>query len=79
MVGTRVSSRFRVTTAEIKYGGDKIPCTVRNISTTGAALTMSNLSNRMPTRFNLQIPEYRLTMLCSIVWRRGFQIGAQFE
>jgi len=80
MVGTRANPRFRVTkAAEIEYGGDKIPCTVRNISITGAALTLSNLSNRVPTRFNLKIPEDRLNMPCSIVWRRGFQIGVQFE
>ena len=39
MVETRIAPRLRVAKpAVIEYGGDKIPCTIRDISTTGAAL-----------------------------------------
>ena len=80
MVGTRAHPRFRVAkSAEIEHGGDKIPCTVRNISINGAALTLPDLSIRVPTQFNLQITEDELAIPCSIVWRRGFWIGVQFE
>lgn len=80
MVGTRAHPRFRVIkSAEIEYGGDRIPCTVRDMSISGAALTLEEISARIPTKFNLQIAEDRLTLPCSVVWRRGFRVGVQFE
>lgn len=80
MVGTRANPRFRaMKPAEIEHGGDKISCIVRNISITGAALTFSDMTIRIPNQFNLQIPEDKLAIPCSIVWRRGFWIGVQFD
>jgi hypothetical protein len=37
------------------------------------------LSVRVPPQFNPQIMENQLVLPCSIVWRRGFWIGVQFE
>ena len=38
MVETRIAPRYRVVKpAQIEYGGDEIPCTVRDLSITGAA------------------------------------------
>ena len=80
MVGTRGHPRFRIAkSAEIEHGGDKIPCSVRNISISGAALVLENLAARVPTHFNLLITEDRLTLSCSVVWRRGFWMGVRFE
>ncbi len=80
MVGTRSHRRFRIAkSAEIENGGDKIPCSVRNISNSGAALMLEDLASRVPAHFNLLIPEDGLTLPCSIVWRRGFWIGVQFD
>ena len=80
MVGTRSHPRFRVAkSAEIEHGGDKIPCSVRNISITGAALMLEDLASRVPAHFNLLITEDQLTLPCSVAWRRGFWIGVQFE
>ena len=80
MAGTRAHPRFRLAkSAEIDHGGDKIPCTVRNISISGAALMLEDLASRVPTHFNLLITEDQLTLPCSIVWRRGFWIGARFR
>lgn len=80
MVGTRAHPRFRVIkSAEIEYGGDKIPCTVRDLSKSGAALTLEDITARIPRKFNLQITEDQLTLPCSVVWRRGFRLGVQFE
>ncbi|MFO1110429.1 MAG: PilZ domain-containing protein [Bradyrhizobium sp.] len=80
MVGTRSHPRFRVTkSAEIEHGGDKILCSVRNISITGAALMLEDLSLRVPTHFNLLITEDQLTLPCSVVWRRGFWMGVRFR
>jgi hypothetical protein len=39
MVETRIAPRYRVMKpAKIEYGGNKIACTIRDLSTTGAAL-----------------------------------------
>jgi len=38
--------------AKINYGGDKYPCVVRDISSTGAALEFSDLI-RIPDEFTL--------------------------
>jgi hypothetical protein len=52
MVGTRGHPRFRIAkSAEIEHGGDKIPCSVRNISISGAALVLDDLAGRVPTHF----------------------------
>jgi hypothetical protein len=40
---------------------------------------LEDLASRVPTHFNLLIPEDGLTLPCSIVWRRGFWIGVQFD
>jgi hypothetical protein len=57
MVGTRGHPRFRIAkSAEIEHGGDKIPCSVRNISISGAALVLENLAARVPNA--LQSADY---------------------
>ena len=79
MAGTRAHPRFRVSkSAEIEHGGDKVLCTVRNISISGAALVLEDPGLRVPEQFNLQLTEDRLTLPCSIVWRRGFWVGVRF-
>jgi hypothetical protein len=40
---------------------------------------LEDLASRVPAHFNLLIPEDGLTLPCSIVWRRGFWIGVQFD
>lgn len=80
MLGTREHPRFRVTkSAEIEHGGDKIPCVVRNISMSGAAIMLEDLAARIPTNFNLKLTEDQLTLPCSTVWRRGFWMGVRFR
>ena len=80
MFGTRSHPRFRVAkSAEIEHGGDKIPCSVRNISISGAALILEDLAARVPTQFNLLVTEDQLTLPCTIVWGRGFWMGVRFR
>jgi hypothetical protein len=79
MVETRIAPRLRVVKpAIIEYGGDKTPCTVRDISTTGAAIEVSHAA-KIPPRFILILPEDRLRLLCQVVWRRDFRVGVAFE
>ena len=79
MVETRIAPRHRVNkAAKIEYGGDKIACTIRDISVTGAALEISGI-DRIPTEFMLIVPEDRLKLPCRVVWRREFRIGVAFN
>ena len=79
MVETRVAPRVRVMkAAKINYGGDKHPCVIRDISSTGAALEFSDLI-RIPDEFTLMMPEERLNLSCRVVWRSQYRVGVTFE
>ena len=79
MVETRIAPRHRVKKpAEIDHGGDKIHCTIRDLSITGAALEISN-PTKIPATFTLIVPEDRLKLSCRVVWRRGFRLGVAFD
>ena len=80
MVETRVAPRHRVMKpAKIEHGGLKTPCTIRDISVTGAALEISELNGVVPATFNLILPEEKLKLPCHVVWRREFRIGVAFD
>ena len=79
MVETRIAPRHRVTKpAKIDYGGYKIPCTIRDLSTTGAALEVSD-QKEIPATFTLIVPEDGLKLPCHVIWRRDFRIGIAFD
>jgi hypothetical protein len=80
MVETRIAPRYRVSKpARIDYGGDKTPCTIRDLSVTGAALELSDPSATIPSAFTLIVPEDKLKLPCRVVWRRGFKMGVTFD
>jgi len=77
MVETRIAPSVHVMkAAKIDY--DKYPCTVRDISTTGAALDFPDLV-RIPDQFTLIMPEDRLKLPCHVVWRREYRVGVVFD
>ena len=79
MVETRIAPRYRVMKpAQIEYGGDEIPCTVRDLSITGAALVVSNPSG-IPAKFTLVVPEDGLRLPCRVIRRTEFRIGVAFD
>src|ERR1700686_4573029 len=72
MVETRAAPRYRVAKpAQIEYGGDKIACTVRDLSITGAALEVSDPTG-IPSKFTLIVPEDGLRLPCRVVRRTDF-------
>ena len=80
MVETRIAPRYRVSKpAQIDYGGDKTPCIIRDLSVTGAALELSDLSATVPAAFTLIVPEDKLKLPCRVVWRTAFKIGVAFD
>ena len=80
MVETRIAPRYRVSKpAQIDHGGDKTPCIVRDLSTTGAALEFSDPCAGVPAAFTLIVREDKLKLPCRVVWRTGFRMGAAFD
>jgi hypothetical protein len=80
MVESRRASRLHVSKAgTIKFvGGGAINCLVRNLSSTGAALEVSNQA-RIPERFVLVMPGDGLHRPCLTVWRKEHRIGITFD
>jgi hypothetical protein len=82
MVETRIAPRYRADKrATAEYGGDKYPCTVRDLSTTGAAIEFPDLVKFMPIAkaFNLILPDDGLKLSCRVVWKRDFRMGVTFD
>jgi PilZ domain len=79
MVQTRIAPRYRINKpAKIDCGSEKIPCTIRDLSITGAALEIPD-KIKIPETFTLIVPEDGLELPCSVVWRRDFRIGVAFD
>ncbi|MBR0820428.1 PilZ domain-containing protein [Bradyrhizobium liaoningense] len=79
MVETRHAPRFRVAMpAQIECRRDKIPCVIRNISTSGAALQLQESTDRIPVAFALIVLDSALKLPCRVVWRAPFRIGVMF-
>jgi hypothetical protein len=79
MVETRTAFRHRVMkAATIEFRGDSIDCVIRDLSTTGAALEVSNQTG-IPAKFTLIIPGDALHLPCAVVWRSQYRIGVHFD
>ena len=79
MVETRAATRYRVTKpAQIEHGDEKISCTLRDLSTTGAALEVDDMAT-IPEHFMLVFLEEGLKLPCRVVRRTGFRIGVAFD
>lgn len=74
----RTALRKRVLKAgEIEFGGGAIDCTVRNLSDTGAALSVESPVG-IPAEFNLVIVSDNVNRRCRVVWRKDNRIGITF-
>jgi hypothetical protein len=77
MAENRISPRHRVLKAgTIEFDGGAIDCTVRNRSSTGAALDVVSPVG-IPEHFTLIADGSRLP--CHIVWRKEKRIGVVFD
>jgi PilZ domain len=65
-------------TGEIQFGPTSIPCVVRNLSETGAAIE-ANSPLWFPDQFILWIERDNSRRWCRIVWRRDKRIGVHFD
>jgi hypothetical protein len=79
MADTRAAPRYRMTKpAVIEHGGDKMKCTVRDLSITGASIELFD-STVIPAKFTLIVLEDGLKLCCRVVRRTEFRIGVAFE
>jgi hypothetical protein len=66
----RALARKRVLKAgTIEFGGSAIHCTVRNLSTTGAALDVPSPVG-IPEKFHLVLSSDALRFACRVAWRK---------
>jgi hypothetical protein len=78
MVETRIAPRYRASkTATIEFDGAAVDCMVRDLSITGAALTVSQVG--IPGKFILVVASHGLHLPCHVVWRRGYRMGVAFD
>ena len=78
MVQSWRAARYHVVKAgTIKFRGRAIDCSVRNLSTTGAALEVSSQTG-IPERFMLVVPGDGLHLPHPTVWRNEYRIGVTF-
>lgn len=62
----------------IEFGGGAIDCVVRNLSETGAALSVQSPVG-IPPEFNLIVAADNLNRRCQVVWRKENRIGIRFK
>jgi hypothetical protein len=78
MVEKRTAQRFRVFKGgTIAFAGTGIACTVRNLSTGGAAIDLEG-AVELPPSFTLSIACDHTVRECRAVWRNDRRVGLAF-
>ncbi len=58
-------------------GGASLSCLVRDISDTGARLTLVEEAE-LPDMFQLRVPTLQIDRRVGLVWRRDYEVGVAF-
>jgi hypothetical protein len=75
----RSAPRYRVLKgATIAFGGNGLECTVRNLSSSGAAIEIASPAG-LPASFMLVIEADQFIRRCRPVWRSDSRIGVAFD
>jgi hypothetical protein len=79
MENQRVAHRHRVLKAgTIEFKGGGLSCTIRNMSSSGAALDVTS-PDGIPEYFTLAVLADGRHMSCHVVWRKEKRIGIAFD
>lgn len=62
--------------AFVAFGGQSLPCIVRNVSDGGAKLEFNHVGG-IPQSFDLLVPGHR-PQRCKVAWRALREMGVQF-
>ena len=76
-LGSRLATEPRKP-PRLSSAGGAIDCMVRDLSITGAALTVSDEIG-IPEKFKLVVHGDGLCLPCHVVWRRGYRMGVAFD
>jgi hypothetical protein len=75
----RVARRYRVLKgASIAYDGNGLACTVRNLSSSGAAIELASAVS-LPSSFMLVIEADQFIRRCRPVWSNDRRVGVAFN
>ncbi len=75
----RAAPRYKVLKgATIAFGGNGVACTVRNLSSSGAALDLAS-GVSLPPSFMLVIEADQFIRRCHPVWSNDRRIGVAFD
>jgi hypothetical protein len=75
----RSAPRYKVLKgATIAFGGNGVECTMRNLSSNGAAIEVANAVG-LPPSFMLVIEANQFIRRCRPVWRSDKRIGVAFD
>lgn len=78
MIEKRAAPRFKVLKGgTVATDGGRIPCTVRNMSSTGAAVEFAQRVD-LPASFTLVIERDRFSRRCRPVWTHQRRVGMAF-
>jgi hypothetical protein len=79
LIEKRSAPRYKVLKgATIAFGGNGVECTVRNLSSSGAALDVVDPIG-LPPSFTLVIETDQFIRRCRPVWRSTKRIGVAFD
>jgi hypothetical protein len=75
----RTARRFKVLKgATVAFGGNGIACTVRNLSSSGAAIDLASAVS-LPPSFMLVIEADQFIRRCHPVWSNDRRVGIAFD
>jgi hypothetical protein len=74
----KASRRDVLRSGRISFARQSMTCTVRNISSTGAAIEGANIAG-LPDFFSLVMEMESAARDCKVVWRKPKQIGVEFR
>jgi hypothetical protein len=78
MNNSRQAPRMRMLqSGKIMLGSWGVPCTIRNLSETGACLEVQTTYG-IPAAFELVMPHDR-RKTCKVIWLDGSKLGVQFQ
>jgi hypothetical protein len=75
----RTARRFKVLKgATVAFGGNGVACTVRNLSSSGAAIDLASAVS-LPPSFMLVIEADQFIRRCHPVWSNDRRVGVAFD
>jgi hypothetical protein len=80
MINKRAARRDRVFKAgKVLFGCERVDCTIRNLSLTGAMIEVQTFQGVVPHEIILDILSTGARIPCHVIWRRSPRLGVAFD